>query len=311
MSVELVSYWKDEFAEVVLRKENGFLRMYINNGLQFDERDEYRYHQTVFLLPALCLNPERENSVLVLGGGDGLGVRELLRLPYIKQIDLVDISPYIVTLAKTHPEMLRLNMGSLNNEKVNVIIGDGYEYVQTANKKYDLIVLDYPDPSIREDDPVNKLFTRKHFEDVKGILNEDGIMSMQATSVVVSPNVFRWLQLQVGKVFETVVPLRVNIGSFGDIGVILAGEKVRLETNIPEGVFFNEDSLNEFAILHEDEKPDISDKELINLPIYQVIGYDLKVRQEEIRDEVDKIYKRQIETGKKNTVAKQGKTLTS
>lgn len=305
MSTELISYWKDEFAEVILRKEKGFLRMYINNGLQFDERDEYRYHQTVFLLPALCLNPEKENKVLVLGGGDGLGVRELLRLSHIKQIDLVDISPYIITLAKTHPEILRINMGSLNDDRVNVIIGDGYEYVKKTDKEYDLIVLDYPDPSIDATDPVNKLFTKEHFQDVKNLLNEDGIMSMQATSVMFSPNVFRWLQIQIKGILDTVVPLRVNIPSFGDIGVILASRGgIKIKHPIPDGTFFTEDSLNEFAILHEDEKPDIDDEVLMNEPIVDVVRYDLFIRPEELKEEVKQIYERQIKASKANSLAK-------
>ena len=293
----LMAYWKDNFAEVILEKdEKGYLKMYINGGLQFDEKDEYRYHQTLFLLPALCLDGNKANNVLVLGGGDGLGVRELLRVPHIDSIDLVDISDFITTLSKTHPEMLRINFGSLNHPKVNVIIGDGYEYVKNTDKKYDLIILDYPDPSINENDLVNKLFTKQHYSDVARILKEDGIIALQSTSVKISPNVFRYLQLQIKDVLESYLPLRIDIHSFGDIGIIIGKKEgdIYLQNEIPEGVFFNENSLTEFALFHTDELPDISDEELKNLKLWEVVQYDILIRRKELEEEIKEIYRKQI-----------------
>ncbi len=103
-----LAFWKENDTEIHFYEDEriGSVAMTINGGLQFDSRYEYRYHQALFLLPALCLDVNKENNILVLGGGDGLGVRELLRLNHITSIDVVDISQFMITLAKYHPKML-------------------------------------------------------------------------------------------------------------------------------------------------------------------------------------------------------------
>ena len=275
---ELIAYWKDEFVEVVLEKGNKGLAMFINGGLQFTERDEYRYHQMLFLMPTLFF--KNDIDVLVLGGGDGLGVRELLTQKHVKSIDLVDISPFIVNLAKYHPEMRRINRDSFWSDKLNVIIGDGYEYVHNTNKKYDLIIMDYPDPSIREDDPVNKLFTVDHFKGVKSVLKDNGIVSMQSTSVIISPNVFRLLILRKREVYKNVIPLRINVNSYTDIGIIYASDdEIEIVREIPPHAFFSKESIGSFMVFHRDELPDIPDEVLKEKHISEVIAYDLYTRR--------------------------------
>lgn len=295
---KLLAYWLEDGVEVAFFIDGYSARMTINGGLQFDEKDEYRYHQSLFLLPALCLDPNKKNKVLVLGGGDGLGTRELLRLKHIDKIDLVDISPFIVNLAKTHPKLVEMNMGAFHNPRVNIIIGDGYEYVKNTKEKYDLVILDYPDPSINEKSPVNKLFTEKHYKDISKILaDKDSLIVIQSTSVRISPNVFNYIKTLISKIYTTTLPLRINIDSFGDIGIIIASmsDDIKLKNPVPEGTFFSEESIEEMLIFHEDEIPDIEGEKLLEMPIWDIIKYDLNLRKEEIRRYMKEVYKKQIE----------------
>ena len=282
----IVALWQDEFAEYFLARESGYLKLYINNGLQFNEEDEYRYHHSVFVLPALCVNkPYRDTRVLVLGGGDGLGARDLIKLGIPPEnIDLVDISEFMIFLCSKHPEITKLNHNSL--KQINVIIDDGYEYVKKAKKEgkvYDLIILDYPDPSWEADNPVNRLFSQEHYGEVLEIVAPDGIVALQATSVVVSPNVFRKLQLIAEDLGVNHISARINIPSFKDIGVMIMsqnGSEIAVQKEIPPWVFFDEKSLQTLFFLHDDEKANMPDKMLKEMRIHEIVYYDLFVRTE-------------------------------
>ncbi|MGC8579399.1 MAG: hypothetical protein ACP5MB_05005 [bacterium] len=299
-----LAFWKEDGVEYHLYKDErtNSVAMSINGGLQFDSRYEYRYHQSLFLLPALCLDTTKENNVLVLGGGDGLGARELLRLKHITSIDLVDISHFMITLAKHHPDMLELNLGSLHNPRVNVIIEDGIKYVEETDKKYDLIILDYPDPSFsNKKDQVNRLFTRKHYQDIKRLLKPNAIVAMQSTSVLISPNVFRYIQLLLKNLYSNILPMRIFMPIYGDIGIIIASDNeiTFYEENIPQGVFFTKESLASFLLMHQDEMPTVGDDELMKYDIADLVKYDLFARLEDIKEDIKDIYSRQIEQATK------------
>lgn len=283
--MELLAYWKDGLAEYFLRREDGYLKLFINQGLQFSEEDEYRYHHSVFVLPALCLQKDyRDARALILGGGDGLGARDLIKLGIPPEnIDLVDISDFMVFLSRSHPEMLRLNEGSMN--KINVIVDDGYEYVRKTREKgetYDLVILDYPDPSWEVGNPVNKLFSAEHYRDVLDIVADDGVVALQATSVIVSPNVFRYLSLLAdGLEGVNHISGRVNIGNFKDIGFMLMSRgDIAVRKEIPSWVFFNERSVQGFFFLHTDELPTLPAELLMKMGLHEIVYYDLFLRHE-------------------------------
>jgi len=277
--------WKDEFAKIVLYKDKAsFTELSIDNGLQFSEKDEHRYHQTVFMLPSLFSSVQKQ-KVLILGGGDGLGVRELIKLKHIEKIDLVDISDAMIFMSKKHPNMAQLNNHSLDSSKVVVHIEDSLEFITKAlkkNLKWDLIVLDYPDPSIDLYHPINTLFSKEHYADVMNLLSKDGVLSIQSTSVYISPNVFTKISSNIEKVSSAVLHLVVNIQSFGDIGIIFArnngvdeNKEWKLYHDIPQKAFFNANSINRFFFFHEDEQPSLSKKHIEEMDISTLIKYDI------------------------------------
>jgi len=273
--------WKDEFGETTLLTDNrGLMKLYLDGGLQFTENEEKRYHQILFLLPSLMVR-EKDMSVLVLGGGDGLGIRELVAQENIKDVTLVDISNFMITLATHHPEMKRLNENSFHNKKVTTVIQDSKDFIINAhreNKKYDLIVLDYPDPNTEEDNPINALFEVEHLKEVKALLKKDGILSMQSTAVAISPNVFRKIQQNFMECFDGILPLRVPIESFLDVGIILAkdtGKEWELFESFPDRMFCTEDSLVALTTFHKDELPTLDDDVIKSLSISELTRIDV------------------------------------
>jgi len=280
--------WTDEFGRLSLFKDDeNFTRLHINNGLQFMERDEHRYHQSVFMLPSLFVESKKQ-KVLVLGGGDGLGARELLKLDSVASIDLVDISDAMIFMSTKHKEMTRLNEDSLNNKKVTVHIQDSNDFIVDAlkkNNKWDLIILDYPDPSVHKDSPINHLFSAEHYRDVMELLNKNGVMAIQSTSVYISPNVFTKIAINLSKSATSILQLAINIQSFGDIGVIFARKNEdetaeskgqwALKHKVPKRAFFREETIGRFLIFMEDEKPTLDLDVIEEMSFPNLIKHDI------------------------------------
>src|SRR5690606_19602626 len=111
----------------------------------FSSADEYRYHEAL-VHPGLnaVTNPEK---VLVLGGGDGLAVREILRYPSVKDITLVDLDPEMTRIFSSHASLKKLNQESLLSQKVKVINADAFQWLKTNKSRFDFVVIDFPDPS--------------------------------------------------------------------------------------------------------------------------------------------------------------------
>jgi spermidine synthase len=275
-------FGKIEFKEGFLESGEKFTeRLYLDDGLQWDKRDEYRYHHSLFALPILCLTQEKIN-VLVLGGGDGLGVRDLLRFGNnIESITLVDISKEMLFLAQNNKYFIEINKNSLNNPKVNVINKDSKIFIEEAlkeNKQYDLIILDYPDPNDENvNHPVNFLFTAPHYNEIKKLLKEEGICALQATSSYIFPNTYKKIQLELLKVFPKIQQVKIAVNSYGDIGIIFAKktkENFKIFKPIPEWTFFNEQSVECLFKFFRDEFAIYPDEALENLSIAEIFTFD-------------------------------------
>lgn len=205
------------YQNIKVTKWNQDLRLFLNGNLQFSSVDEHRYHEPLVHLPlALTPNPER---VLVLGAGDGLAVRELLKHSSVKQIDLVDLDAEMIKLAKTHQLFLRLNDKSLLNPKVKVILDDAYKYIEKTDAIYSLMIIDLPDPS---DVSVGKLYTKEFYELCKKRLSKDGVIVTQASSPFFAKPVFWCIKQTMAEVFPTMLPYTVHVPSFGQWGFQMA-----------------------------------------------------------------------------------------
>lgn len=208
------------YQRIILTKRGKILRLYLNGNLQFSSDDEYRYHEAL-VHPGLSSLPQARN-VLVMGGGDGLAVREILKYPAVESITLVDLDKGMTSLFQKNSMLVSLNEKSLISPKVKVVNADAFSWVRDQKKKFDFIVVDFPDPSNYS---VGKLYTNSFYTLIKELLTPEGIIVVQSTSPYVAPKSF-WT---VNKTLESVgfhtVPYHNYVPSFGEWGYIMAMKK--------------------------------------------------------------------------------------
>src|SRR3982751_4913114 len=153
-SDEVIFARSTRYQRIVLTAWKDDLRLWLNSHLQFSSRDEYRYHEAL-VHPGLSARPSARRA-LVLGGGDGLAVRELLRYTGLESITLVDLDPEMTRLFSTHPTLTALNGRALSSPRVHVVNADAFVWLDQNRESYDFIVVDFPDPN---NYGVGKLYT--------------------------------------------------------------------------------------------------------------------------------------------------------
>lgn len=205
------------YQRVVLTRGRGNdVRLYLDGNLQFSSRDEYRYHET--LVHSLMAVARHHEHVLVLGGGDGLVARELLKYDDVSQITIVDLDPEMTLFAKTNPIMQQVNMGSLDDPRVTIINQDAYKFLEDTDILYTAMIIDLPDPN---NETLSKLYSLPFYQLVKRVLTPDGIFITQATSPYFVRDAF-WTIVQTIEAadFQT-KPLKVHVPSFGEWGFVI------------------------------------------------------------------------------------------
>jgi spermidine synthase len=191
------------------------LRLFLNGDLQFSSVDEYRYHEAL-VHPALAA---RRGDVLILGGGDGLALREVLRYPDVRQVTLVELDPEMIRLAREYPELAALNGHAFDDPRVRVVNADAFSWLRDASRRYDSVIVDMPDP---DDVATAKLYSLEFYGLVKRVLAADGRMVVQSGSPYFAPKSFWCVDRTVQAAGFSTVPFHVDVPSFGDWGFTLA-----------------------------------------------------------------------------------------
>jgi spermidine synthase len=201
----VITRWKDD------------LRLYINGNLQFSSRDEYRYHEAL-VHPALEALPWAR-SVLVLGGGDGLALREILRYPNIQHVTLVDLDPAMTKAFTDRAELASLNKGSFSDPRVKVINADAAIWLQQNADMFDAAIVDFPDPSSFA---LGKLYSVPFYGLVKKHVAAKGLVVVQATSPFFAPHAYWTIDATLRDVGMRTWPYHAYVPSFGEWGFIMA-----------------------------------------------------------------------------------------
>ena len=204
----VVTRWRDD------------LRLFINNNLQFSSHDEYRYHEAL-VHPGLVSLPGAKR-VLVLGGGDGLAVREILKYPNVESVTLVDLDPAMNSLFSTAPALVALNQGSLNSPRVKVINADALQWLEENRDFYDFIVIDFPDPT---NFALGKLYTSAFYRLLEKRLSARGLLVVQSTSPLYARQSFWCVVTTLESVGFKTAPYHALVPSFGEWGYIIAGRQ--------------------------------------------------------------------------------------
>lgn len=218
---DIVFSKRSKYQEIVLTRNGDDFRLYLDGSLQFSTSDEYRYHE-MLVYPPVMVCGSGEISVLVMGGGDGLAVRELLAFKNVIHVTLIELDRYMIDLAENNSTLKRINKSSLTDKRVTVVTGDAYDYLVKNSLKYDVIIADFPDP---HDETVSKLYTDSFFRIMKRSLKRDGVFVTQSTSPLFAREAFWCINNTLGTVFRNVVPYHVFIPTFGDWGFNLATDR--------------------------------------------------------------------------------------
>jgi len=254
-----------KYQHLVLTQRRQRTRLYIDGHLQFSSDDEKIYHELLVHVPMSVV--PRRNRVLILGGGDGLALREVLRYGDVREVTLIDIDRGMIRMASEHPEMIRLNRASFHDARVSSTIGHGviggekitisghaygdwlkddrqYEladvqvltidadlFVREVEGTYDVVIVDFPDPRSIE---LAKLFSVEFFQKVRQHLAPDGAIAVQSTSPLRAKLVFSCIGETLSAAGFSKLPYHAHVPSFGDWGWYLAWQGGASEAEMRE-----------------------------------------------------------------------------
>lgn len=222
------------YQRIVLSRGRDHFRLYLNGNLQFDSRDEYRYHEAL-VHPGLSAVRGAKN-VLVLGGGDGLAVREILKYPSVEHVTLVDLDAEVTKLFTSRPELITMNDSALTDPKVEVIHADAFSWLRGCQQKFDFVTVDFPDPSNYS---VGKLYSLSFYQELDRVMGEGAIAVVQSTSPYVAPLSYWCVDATLREAGFLTVPYHAYVPSFGEWGYIMAMHRPwEISEKYPEGLRF-------------------------------------------------------------------------
>lgn len=209
-------------------------RLFLNGNLQFAERDEYRYHEAL-VHPAMASHGAPK-KIAVLGGGDGMAVREVLKYPSVESVTLVELDPNMTRLFSTHEALARLNGNALSSPKLRIVNADAFKWLEETGETFDVIVIDFPDPT---NFSIGKLYTESFYALVDRRLAASGYAVVQTTSPLVARQSFWTVVTTIEAAGLKAHPYHAHVPSFGEWGFVIASRRpVRSPEALPAGLRF-------------------------------------------------------------------------
>lgn len=227
---------------VVTRGPHDF-QLFLNGNLQFHSADEYRYHEA--LVHPVCLSVSQPRDVLVLGGGDGLAVREILKHPTVRSVTMVDLDPAMTTLAERLPLLAELNGRAMSDPRVTVVNEDAFVWIARPGSSYDVAIVDFPDPNTYS---LGKLYTTRFYRLLRERIRPGGAVAIQSTSPLLAPRSYWCIARTLEAAEFSILPYHATVPSFGVWGYVLAGREPlapprRVPTYLSERLRFLDDDV--------------------------------------------------------------------
>ena len=222
------------YQRVVVTSSKQGVRLFLNGNLQFHSRDEYRYHEAL-VHPAMAAHGA-PRQVLVLGGGDGMAVREVLKYPSVEQVTLVELDPHMTRLFATQPLLRQLNGDALLSPKLRIVNADAFAWLEQNTGSFDVIVVDFPDPT---NFSIGKLYTSSFYRLIDQHLGASGYGVVQTTSPLIARKSFWTVATTIEAAGLATTPYHAHVPSFGEWGFILASRRpYKLPSSLPSGLRF-------------------------------------------------------------------------
>lgn len=259
---------KTAYQRLTLTRWADDVRLYIDGNLQFSSVDEHRYHEALVhpaMAEAVTARPpgpdgaEPGTRALVLGGGDGLAARELLKYPTLERLDLVDLDPGMTDLFRRDPMLRSLNKASLEDPRVTVHNTDAMrwleDHVRSDAAPFDLILIDLPDPN---NFSLGKLYSHPFYRLVRRALAPTGVGVVQSTSPYLAPRSYWCIVNTLAAADLHPRPYHAHVPSFGDWGFVLVSHQPRPTPNKLASVdlkFLTDDLLASLFVFPADQRP--------------------------------------------------------
>ncbi len=228
------------YQQVTVTRFRDRVRLFLDHSIQFDSFDEYRYHETL-VHPAMAQASRRED-ILILGGGDGMAAREVLRWADVERVTLVDLDPKVTEIFRRNDDLAALNNGALRDSRVTVKNGDAWQFVEHETAQFDVIIIDLPDP---KNLALSKLYSRAFYSLLMERLSPRGVMVTQAGSPFYAREAFWSVRATLAAARNPVrpgaqlwtLPYHAYVPSFGDWGFVMAAPYAAKEVAaLPEGL---------------------------------------------------------------------------
>ena len=259
------------------------MRLFLDGHLQFSERDEYRYHEAL-VHPVMLYGKEPEN-ILLLGGGDGLATREILRHASVKQIDLVDLDPEMTWLGTEYAPLVRLNQDALANDKVTIHNMDAFLYVRDTDKIYDRVIIDFPDP---HNEALSKLYSSEFYAMLSRVVAEDGVIISQSSSPFFAHRAYWTIGRTMDVIFQDRESFHITVPSFGQWGFHIAhkGKRAPMRPFPDELVSLSEPIFNAAKTFPKDivEPKNLKPNSIFEPVLYHIYNEDLKSPGKKVSD---------------------------
>ncbi|MTE17779.1 polyamine aminopropyltransferase [Streptomyces sp. TRM43335] len=248
------------YQEIVVTRSTAFtgepdIRLFLNGDLQFSSVDEYRYHEAL-VHPALS---GKRSSVLILGGGDALALREVLRYDDVDEVTLVDLDPAMTRLARSFAPLLELNDDALGDPRVTVVHADAFTWLRDAARRYDAVLIDFPDPDTAA---LAKLYSVEFYHLLGHVLKPESRVVVQGGSPFFAPKSYWSIATTIDEAGYATTEYQVDVPSFGNWGFVLAAPgadrpppPLRLADDVPRLRFLDDAVLAAATVFPVDRRP--------------------------------------------------------
>lgn len=220
---EIIHASNSPYQRIVITKDQGITNLYLNGNLQFSTADEYRYHESL-VHPAMTVDGPKAR-VLLLGGGDGMAARELLKYPQVESLTVVDLDPMITDLFSDNVSLKQLNDNALNNPKVTIVNQDAWTFVESQQGRFDVVIADLPDPNNLS---LSRLYSREFYTLLSTRMADDGVFVTQATSPLYARHAFWSIVHSIEAVQPgglVTRPYHAYVPTFGEWGFVMASKR--------------------------------------------------------------------------------------
>lgn len=217
-----------KYQRIVITQSKEAYWLFINGNQQLSSIDEVMYHEPlVHPVMGLLKNPKH---ILVMGGGDGGAVREILKYPSVEKITLVDLDPRMTELGQTQDWLVSMNQNALNHEKVEIINADGFTWLEKNQDYFDAVIIDLPDPKTVE---LGRLYSYEFYQLCYNHLRPNGVITTQAGSPYYAARAFNCIDQTMTAAGFITAPLHnqvVTLGEWGWVMGVKEGDKAELKT---------------------------------------------------------------------------------